>query len=66
VGRTPDLEINVHRPAGGALVQDYLSGEGDAGTFYGGRFDTLAAFEVKAQESTSGSIVRRASGRRRP
>lgn len=50
MGRTPDLEINVDRPAGGALVQDYLSGSGDAGTFYGGRFDTLAAFEVKAKE----------------
>ena len=50
MGRTPDLEIAVHRPVGASLVQDYLSGTDGAQPFYGARFDTFAAFEAKAIE----------------
>ncbi|MEX2466521.1 MAG: bacillithiol biosynthesis cysteine-adding enzyme BshC [Gemmatimonadota bacterium] len=50
MGRTPDLEIDVHRPVGAALVQDYLSESGEAGTFFAGRFDAFGSFEAKAEE----------------
>lgn len=50
MGRTPDLEIAVHRPAGAPLVRDYLSGNGEAEAFFGASFESLAAFEAKAEE----------------
>lgn len=62
MGRTPDLEIAVHRPVGAALVQGYLSGNGKAAAFFGAPFDTIAAFEAKARE-VDGRFDRDARGR---
>jgi bacillithiol biosynthesis cysteine-adding enzyme BshC len=50
VASIPNLEILVGRPTGGALVQEYLSGEGSVERFFGPGFDTWAAFEAKMAE----------------
>jgi bacillithiol biosynthesis cysteine-adding enzyme BshC len=49
VASTPNLEILVGRPAGGALVRAYLSGDPAAARFLGPGFTTLESFAEKAR-----------------
>jgi bacillithiol synthase len=44
------MELNVSRPRGAKVVQDYLAGEGAAPAFFGLRFDDPQAFVTKADE----------------
>jgi len=50
VASTPNLEIVVGRPAGGALVRAYLAGEDTVERFFGPRFDRWDTFEAKVRE----------------
>lgn len=50
MGNALNLEVIVDRPAGAAVVRDYLAGREEAVAFYGAHFEDPEAFRAKASE----------------